>query len=125
LRHNPNDPQLLFELGRIYFENYHNPARARNIWEAALRSWARQAPGVTQSERLQKTNANFDDRFIFEQLQTNLAQLEEKAGNQDAAIGRWEQARLASPKPDDVQKHIDELKQKLAAPPFSANGPAH
>src|ERR1700734_1300371 len=46
LRNNPNDPQLLFELGRIYDENYHDVARARNIWEAALRSWARQQPGV-------------------------------------------------------------------------------
>ena len=122
LRNNPNDPQLLFELGRIYFENYHNPARARNIWEAALRSWARQAPGVPQPERLKTTNENFDDRFIFEQLQTYLAQLEEKAGNPDAAIARWEQAKLASPKPEDIQKHIDELKQKpLAA---ATNSPA-
>ena len=44
LRHNPDNAQLLFELGRIYFENYHNPSQARNIWEAALRSWARQQP---------------------------------------------------------------------------------
>jgi tetratricopeptide (TPR) repeat protein len=117
LRNNPNDPQLLFELGRIYFENYTNSTQARNIWEAALRSWARQEPGVIQSERLKMTGENFDSRFIFEQLQTNLAQLEEKAGNQDAAIARWELARLASPKSDDIQKHIDELKQKLAAPP--------
>jgi tetratricopeptide (TPR) repeat protein len=112
LRRNPDNEQLLFELGRIYFENYHNPARARNIWEAALRSWARQEPGVPQSERLKMTNENFDDRFAFEQLQANLAQLEEKAGNPEAAIARWEQAKLASPKPDEVQKHIDELKQK-------------
>jgi tetratricopeptide (TPR) repeat protein len=112
LRRNPDNAQLLFELGRIYFENYHNPARARNIWEAALRSWARQEPGVPQSERLKMTNENFDDRFAFEQLQANLAQLEEKAGNPEAAIARWEQAKLASPKPDEVQKHIDELKQK-------------
>jgi tetratricopeptide (TPR) repeat protein len=112
LRRNPDNAQLLFELGRIYFENYHNPARARNIWEAALRSWARQEPGVPQSERLKMTNEHFDDRFAFEQLQANLAQLEEKAGNPEAAIARWEQAKLASPKPDEVQKHIDELKQK-------------
>jgi tetratricopeptide (TPR) repeat protein len=111
LRHNPNDPQLLFELGRIYFENHHDSTRARNIWSAALRSWTRQAPGLPQSERLKLTGENFDDRFIFEQLQTYLAQLEEKASNFDAAIARWEQAKLASPKPEDVQKHIDELKQ--------------
>jgi len=112
LRHNSDNAQLLFELGRIYFENYHNPARARNVWEAALRSWARQEPGVPQSERLKLTNENFDNRFMFEQLQTNLAQLEENAGNLDAAIARWEQAKLASPTPDDIQKHIDELKTK-------------
>src|ERR1700679_2635536 len=60
LRNNPNDTQLLFELGRIYDENYHNTARARNIWEAALRSWARQQPGVPQSERLAMTTQNLD-----------------------------------------------------------------
>jgi len=115
LRHNPDNAQLLFELGRIYSENYDNPARARNIWGAALRSWARQQPGVPQSQRLKMTRENFDDRFMFEQLQTSLAKLEEKAGNRDAAIVRWEQARLASPNPDDVQRHIDKLKQKLPA----------
>ena len=112
LRNNPNDPQLLFELGRIYFEDYTNSPVARNIWEAGLRSWARQAPGVPQADRLKMTNENFDNRFIFEQFQTYLAQLEEKAGNRDAAIARWELAKLASPTPDDIQKHIDELKRK-------------
>ncbi len=125
LRHNPDNAQLLFELGRIYFENYHDPSRARNIWEAALRSWAREAPGVPQSKRLERTNDNFDSRFMFEQLQTYLAQLEEKAGNTNEAIARWKLAKLASPNPDDVQKHIDELKQKLTAPASSTNSPAH
>jgi tetratricopeptide (TPR) repeat protein len=121
LRNNLDDPQLLFELGRIYDGNYHDTARARNIWEAALRSWARQEPGVPQSERLKMTIENFDSRFMFEQLQTSLANLEEKAGNTGAAIARWEQAELASPAPGEIQRHIDELKQKQAAQP----SPAH
>src|ERR1017187_2989396 len=112
LRHNPDNAQLLFELGRIYFDNFQNLARARNIWEAALRSWARQASGVPQSERLKMTNENFDDRLLFEQLQTCLAQLEEKAGILDAPTAHWEQARLASPNPQTTQNHIDELKQR-------------
>jgi hypothetical protein len=58
------------------------------------------------------TNENFDNRFIFEKLESNLAHLEEKAGNLNTAIAHWEQDKLASPNPDDVQKHIDELKQK-------------
>ncbi|HEY1717126.1 MAG TPA: hypothetical protein VGH42_02380 [Verrucomicrobiae bacterium] len=115
LRHNPNDPQLLFELGRIYFDNYHNPARARNIWEAALRSWEEQTGSAPLSEKLKPDSEHYDSRFIFEELQANLAQLEEKAGNPDAAIMRWEQAKLASSDPASVQRHIDELKQKQTA----------
>jgi tetratricopeptide (TPR) repeat protein len=111
LRHKPDNPQLLFELGRIYDENYQNENRAQNIWEAALRSWAREMPGVPQSERLERTIANFDDRFVFEQIQTSLALLEEKAGNTAAASARWQQAELASPTPDDIQKHIDQLQK--------------
>jgi len=122
---NPGNAQLLFELGRIYFENYHKPSQARNIWEAALRSWALEEPGVPQSERLKMTNANFDSRFMFEQLQTHLAELEEQAGNVNEATRRWELAKLASPEPADIQKHIDELKQKLAAPSSATNNPAH
>jgi tetratricopeptide (TPR) repeat protein len=115
LRHNTDDPQLLFELGRVYSESHHDTARARNIWEAALRSWARQEPGLPQADRLKMTNENFDDRFMFEQIQTSLAQLEEKSGNPDAAIAHWQQAKLASPTPDDIQKHIDGLNQKQTA----------
>jgi tetratricopeptide (TPR) repeat protein len=125
LRHNSNNPQLLFELGRICFENYHDPVRARNIWEAALRSWEKQTGNAPLSEELKPDAEHYDNRFIFEKLQSNLAQLEEKAGNLDAAIARWKLDKLASPRPDEVQKHIDELKQKPPAPPSSANGPAH
>jgi tetratricopeptide (TPR) repeat protein len=110
LRNNPGNPQLLFDLGRIYFEEYHNPNQARSIWEAALRTWALEEPGVPQSERLELNNATFDDRYVFEQLQVHLAQLEGSLGNLDAAIAHLQQAQLASPKPGDLQIQIDELK---------------
>lgn len=112
LRYNPRNPQLLFELGRIYFEDYHKPDQARRIWEAGLRSWALEKPGVPQSERLKYGSANFDDRFVFEQLQVHLAQLEGSLGNTDAAITHLEQAKLASPDSSELQKMIDELKSK-------------
>jgi hypothetical protein len=112
LRSNPHDPQLLFELGRIYFDNYHEPDRARSIWEAGLRGWALEKPDVPQSERLSLDNSNFDDRFVFEQLQVHLAQLEGSLGHSDAAIAHLQQAELASPKSDELQKMIDELKNK-------------
>ncbi len=115
LRYNPGNPQLLFELGRVYFESYHNVPRARMIWEAALRMWQAEAPGKPLSERLNMANQNFDDRFIYEQLQVHLANLEQAAGNYQAAIARWELARPAAPTPDDVDRHIADLKQKLLA----------
>lgn len=117
MRQIPNNPQLLFELGRIYYENSHDLTRARNIWEAALRDWEKRTGKAPLSEKLKRDNEHFDNRFIFERLQSNLAQLETDAGNYDAAIARWELAKLASPNPDDIQKHIAELKQKQAAPP--------
>jgi hypothetical protein len=111
LRNNPGNPQLLYELGRIYFDDYHLPARARSIWEAALRTWALEKPGVSQSERLKLSNDNFDDRYIYEQIQTHLAQLEGSLGNLDAAIAHLRQAQLAAPDPGSLQKQIDELQQ--------------
>jgi tetratricopeptide (TPR) repeat protein len=115
LRANPRNPQLLFELGRIYFDNYHEPDRARTIWEAGLRAWALEKPGVPESERLAYNNgnsANFDDRFVFEQLQVHLAQLEGSLGNIKAAIDHLQQAELAAPDSSGLQKMIDELKNK-------------
>jgi len=109
LRHNPDNPQLLFELGRVYFENYHDLPRARNIWEAALRNWEKQMAGKPDSEKLA-----FDNKFLLDQLQTHLAQLEEAAGHFNAAIAHWEQAKAVSPDPAGVQKHIDELEHMLA-----------
>lgn len=111
LRHNPGNPQLLYELGRIYFDDYHQPAAAHSIWEAALRTWAEEEPNVPLEERLRRTNESFDDSFIYEQIQTHLAQLEGSVGNLPAAIKHLEQAKLASPNPEDIQKQIDELKQ--------------
>ena len=111
LRYNPGNPQLLYELGRIYFDNYKNPARARTIYEAALRSWAQEKPGVPQSERLKLSNENFDDRYVFEQLQVHLAQLEGSQTNLDAAIYHLKQAQLAAPDPAALQKMIDELQR--------------
>ena len=112
LRSNPGDPQLLFELGRIYFDNYHDTAQARKIWEAGVLSWENEKPGVPWSDRLKYNNATFDDRFVFEQLEVHLAQLEGSLGNTEAAIVHLQRAKLASPKPDDIQKMIDELKYK-------------
>jgi tetratricopeptide (TPR) repeat protein len=112
LRNNPGNPQLLFELGRIYYGDYHKPAQARSIWEAGVRSWVEEKPGVPLSERLKYANENFDDRFLYEQLYESLADLEKDSGDYDTAIADLQQAQRGSPKPEDLQSQIDDLKKK-------------
>jgi tetratricopeptide (TPR) repeat protein len=114
LRSNPGNAQLLFELGRIYDDDYHNPNEARTIWEAALRSWMEEQPGVPLAQRLAANDTNFDDRFLFEQINEHLAAVEEKAGNDGVAIAHLQLAQQASPKPEDLQQQIDDLKKKMA-----------
>ena len=110
---NPDSYEILLELGRLYYENNHDPARARKIWDLALRRWSEQAA------------ANKDpDLLTLDQIAGNLARLEEAEGNFARAIQLLELCKKASPHPEALQKQIDELKRKLAAPPpAAASGP--
>lgn len=100
LRNLPDHPVLLFELGRIYLENNHDPERARNIWQHAAEVCKRQNP---ESDT---------DKFIYEQILSYLAVLEEKSGNIQLAITYWEQAKTVATKPGPIQDRIDELRKK-------------
>jgi hypothetical protein len=105
MRNNPDSYEILFELGRLYYENYRDLARARNAWELGLRKWSEQEAAGKKPDLLQ-----------LEQIAVNLSRLEEKQGNLARAIGLLELSKKASPNPQALQKQIDELKQKLAAP---------
>jgi tetratricopeptide (TPR) repeat protein len=110
LRNNPNSYEILFELGRLYSENYHDTDRARNVWQLAFHRWMQQDP------KDQKEN-----KLGFEEITVNLAHLEERAGNHEDAI-RWFQAtQKVSPDPNALQQQIDEIKKKMAA---QTNAPA-
>jgi len=106
LRENPNSYELLFALGRIYYNNYHDAPRARNVWELALKRW-----------REQETSKKEPDRFALEEIVVNLGRLEEDQGNLSAAIQYLEEAKKVSPVPQTIQKQIDELRRKLAPNP--------
>ena len=101
LRANPGSYEILFELGQLYRENYHDLQRARNVWEFALRRWQEQQPDKKEP-----------DLFALSEISVSLARLEEEAGNFDRAIAYLELARKASPQPESLQKQIEELKQK-------------
>jgi tetratricopeptide (TPR) repeat protein len=106
LRANPNSFEILFELGRLYSDNYKDPAKARNVWELALRRW-HEADAAGKEP----------DEFVLEEITANLARLEEQAGNLKSAIAYLEMARKISPNPDALEQQIKELQKKLAAQP--------
>lgn len=109
LRANPNSPEILFELGRLYNENYRDTNRARNVWELALRRWRE-----TEADKKEP------NMFVFEQITVNLGRLEEETGNFDKAISYFELGKTASPRPEALESQIEEIKQKKAAPPPAA-----
>ena len=42
LLNNPESYEILFELGRLYYDNNHDLVRARKFWDLALRRWSEQ-----------------------------------------------------------------------------------
>jgi hypothetical protein len=105
LLNNPESYDILFELGRLYYENNHDAARARKIWDLALRRWSEQEAANKKPDLLK-----------LDQIAVNLSHLEETEGNLVRAIQLLELSQKASPHPEALQRQIDELKQKLAAP---------
>jgi tetratricopeptide (TPR) repeat protein len=105
LRANPDSYEILFELGRVCFENRKDVGRARNVWEAALRRWDQQETA--------KPEPNL---FLLQQLLAHLAKLEEGAGRFPVALAYWERLKTISPAPAEVQKRIDELRHKPGSP---------
>lgn len=104
LRNNPNNPGLLFELGRLYRESLHDDDHARNVWDLALRKW-----------REQETGKPKPDLMGLEKITVNLGRLEEDAGHWARAIEMLELAKKLSPSPDALQRQIDEIREKAAA----------
>lgn len=98
---NPGSYEILFELGRVRAENYHDSARARNLWEAALQNWRKQESGKSEP-----------DKFLFIQITSRLAKLEERDGHYPQALAYMEMWKSMSPTPDAVQKQMDELRQE-------------
>jgi tetratricopeptide (TPR) repeat protein len=114
LRNNPDNYEILFELGRLYNEDYHDANRARNVWVAALRYWRAQGDDAKKS---------VENKRLCDAILVDLAYLEENAGNWPQAIEYFKMAKPMSPDPDAIQKRIDEARQKLAEqPPASRSG---
>ena len=111
---NPGNYEILFELGRLYYLSNHDPARARKIWEYALREWTTQEAAGQQPDLVQ-----------LDQIAMNLARLEEHEGNLPRAIQLLEISQKASPYPQAVQRQIVLLKQKLDTHRPAASAASH
>jgi len=110
LRNNPGSYEILFELGRLYHENYHDAGRARSVWQLTLRRWLQQDP-----------QAQKENKLDFEEITVHLAQLECEAANWPQAINWFQAAQNVSPDRNALQQRIDEIKKTMAA---QTNAPA-
>jgi tetratricopeptide (TPR) repeat protein len=105
LRANPGSQEILFELGRIYYEDRKDFSRARNLWELALQSW-------------EKNDANQDSPnvFLYAQILGNLSRLEDEQKNYAQAIVYLEKLAQFSPHAATIRQWIVELRQKQNQP---------
>ena len=104
LKHLPNHPALLFELGRVFEENRKDSVRARNLWLRA----AQLSPG-------RQDNSRPEEKYILQQIEAHLAKLEEREGNLWQAIQHWEQVRALSPSPEAIEERIAEVRRKMVS----------
>jgi tetratricopeptide (TPR) repeat protein len=115
LRENPDSYEIMYELGRVYSENKHDQARARNLWEAALGQWQKQVASKPDPDRAYK--------FLFVEITSHLALLEEKQGHYAKALGYMELWKARSASPDAVQKFIDDVRRKMSSPAPAVHPP--
>ncbi len=99
LRANPGDPEILYGIGSIYFEDHKDVARARNVLELALHQW--------REREARKPEPN---RLLGGQILNQLGLLERQEGNNERAIQHYTLLKQVSPSKASVQEWIDYLK---------------
>jgi hypothetical protein len=116
LHENPGSCDILFELGRLYAESYHDTNRAENVWVAAAKNWK---PITGDMDAVAANN------FIYEKITTQLGQAERNAGRMQSAVDWFEKAKSVSPTPDALQEQIDETKKKISTPSSDSTNSIH
>lgn len=126
IRNCPDSYEIFFELGRLYYESYHDRDRARNVWEHGVQLWLRLDPQMPKGRRpvmdlvddwlnrpLKLVQEQTDSQLLMEQLTTHLGQLETEAGNWTRAIEWLQAAERVSLTPDRIQQRINEQTSRL------------
>jgi len=121
LRNNPDSPEILFELGRLYHDSSHDAVRARNVWEMGIKKFLQlyvDQPidfGSVYGRLDNLSPAQKDNQLVFEELAVNLARLEDESGNYGPAIAWFGAAQRVSLDPGSLGKQIDAIKKKISA----------
>lgn len=105
LRANPDSHEILFELGQLFYFDRKDTARARNVWEIALRKWQKNEGGKEKP-----------DNDVLVHTLVNLARLEESLGNYAKAVEYLARLKPLSPRPEIIEGQIAELQKKMSAP---------
>ena len=100
LRQNPQSYEIMFELGRGYFDK-RDYDRARNVLEMALQRWREQENPKPPEQQ---------DRFVAEQIVNYLARVEDRAGNRERSITWLELLKKISPNPGQIDRRIAEMR---------------
>ena len=100
LRQNPRSHEIALELGRGYFEKS-DYVRARNVLDMAITRWREQE----NHKPAEQQNA-----FAAAQIINYLARIEDRTGQRDRAISWLSILRKLSPRPEEVDKRIEELR---------------
>jgi hypothetical protein len=106
LHENPGSCDILFELGRLYAESYHDTNRAENVWVAAAKNWK----SVTGDDDTVAAN-----NFIYEKITTQLGETERNAGHWQPAIKWFREAQKVSRTPGSLQDQVSETEKEMAA----------
>lgn len=118
---NPNSPDLRFELGRLYFEDYKDLPHARNVWIGALKAWDEvEGPKPLRTP----TGEGERDTHLHSKIFDSLASVELQAGRTNQAIEYFKQAKVDSPFPAHVQERIDELEAVMRHTGSTTNQPS-
>ena len=98
LQANPDSPELLYELGRLFFDNRKDFDHARNIWIFARRRW----------NEVEQAKPD-PDKLLLARIVGGLARIEMQEGHSDEAIRYLTELKALSPNPEQIQKQIDTI----------------
>jgi tetratricopeptide (TPR) repeat protein len=104
LRNNPDSCEILFELGRLYWQGNNDANRARNVWQLGVKKFLARSPEEEKETRL-----------VYEEIVVNLAEMEAQTGNYNQAINWFHAGQQVSPDPAALQRQIDAIQKKMSA----------